>query len=202
MGKRRRTRMGSGRCALLMLSAVLLGAAAAASRCNQTDDTISCSYRTVTMPGVGRQVFFQTPLTPPPATGYPVVFLFQGSFAHASLFWSADKKGLDKVFDAYAQTEVVKSLLDAGFVVLTPDAPEGLFWQTNIPPYDVDWKGCSDDRFMLEMFDHIQNETTFGRCDFSHLFASGISSGGYMTSRVAVSLVDYFRAVVIESGSY
>lgn len=106
------------------------------------------------------------------------------------------------MFDAYAQTEIVKSLLDNGFVVLTPDAPEGLFWQTNIPPYDADWNGCSDDRFMLEMFDHIQNQTTFGKCDFGHMFASGISSGGYMTSRVAVSLVDYFRAVVVESGSY
>merc|ERR1712000_178229 len=90
-----------------------------------------------------------------------------------------------------------------GFVVLTPAAPASLFWETNIPPWDVDWTNSSDYRFMFEMFDHIENLTTFGgKCDFDHMFATGISSGGYMTSRCAVSLAKYFRAVVCESGSY
>ena len=86
---------------------------------------------------------------------------------------------VDAVFDAYAQTDVIKTLLDNGFVVLTPAAPASLFWETNIPPWDVDWTNSSDYRFMFEMFDHIENRTTFGgKCDFGHMFATGISSGG------------------------
>lgn len=34
------------------------------------------------------------------------------------------------------------------------------------------------------------------------MYATGISSGGYMTSRMAISYTSYFRSLVIESGSY
>lgn len=188
---------------LLLLSFLAAVAVAQQSRCTENSTFISCTYNSAFMHGVGRNVLYQTPLTPPPPGGFPVVFLFQGSFFKSELFWFADKnKTLDKIFDAWAQTQVVKSLLDNGFACITPNAPDSLFWQTNIPPFDVDWFSSSDYQFMMEIFDNIQNSTTFGSLDFNHMFATGISSGGYMTSRVAVSLTKYFRAVAVESGSY
>jgi dipeptidyl aminopeptidase/acylaminoacyl peptidase len=42
----------------------------------------------------------------------------------------------------------------------------------------------------------------FGAIDMTRLYATGISSGGYMTSRMAVSYPGRFRALAIESGSY
>ena len=43
---------------------------------------------------------------------------------------------------------------------------------------------------------------TFGPLDASHRYAMGISSGGFMTSRMAVSYAGSFRALAIASGSY
>ena len=172
-----------------MILLLFLASALAASRCSQNATNILCSYNSLKLPSTGRAVFFQTPtLAPPNATGkYPVVILFQGSFAAAELFWSGNTYDvLDKTFNAYEQALVVKTLLDNGFTVITPDAPDGLFWETNIPPWDTgeEWFNGADYKVMLEIFDLIQNSTTFGAADFGHMFASGISSGG----RVAGSL--------------
>jgi predicted esterase len=43
---------------------------------------------------------------------------------------------------------------------------------------------------------------TFGQLDLTRLYATGISSGGYMTSRVGIAYPGSFRALAIESGSY
>jgi len=191
--------------ALLVVAICAIGASAQASRCVQNDTNIACTYNTVTMPETGRTVYWQLPLGTAPAKGWPVVLAFQGSFARAELFWSGNTEGiLDRTFGAYTQCEVVKTLLDGGFAVLTPNAPEAgdTFWETNIPPFDLDWFPSSDHKLVMEMIAHLQAQTIFGPTDATHLFATGISSGGYMTSRMAVSLASYFRAAVVESGAY
>jgi poly(3-hydroxybutyrate) depolymerase len=43
---------------------------------------------------------------------------------------------------------------------------------------------------------------TFGAVDSARMYATGISSGGYMTSRMAVSYPGRFRALAIAAGSY
>ena len=43
---------------------------------------------------------------------------------------------------------------------------------------------------------------SFGRLDAARKYAAGISSGGYMTSRMAVSYAGEFRALAIHSASY
>jgi predicted esterase len=43
---------------------------------------------------------------------------------------------------------------------------------------------------------------TFGPLDLTRRFAVGFSSGGYMTSRMAVSYSGTFRALAIDEGSY
>ena len=42
----------------------------------------------------------------------------------------------------------------------------------------------------------------FGPIDMNNLFATGISSGGYETSRMAISMPGVFKALAIESASY
>jgi poly(3-hydroxybutyrate) depolymerase len=64
-------------------------------------------------------------------------------------------------------------------------------------PYDA----TSDATFIPELLAEME-KGSFGPVDMTHLYATGISSGGYMTSRMAVSYPGRFRALAIESGSY
>ena len=98
------------------------------------------------------------------------------------------------------------SLLSSGITVwqnITAEAHLGgnTFWDTNVPPWSVAWSGSPDDQFMLALFDAI-NAGAFGQLDADRLYATGISSGGYMTSRMAVSYPGRFKALAIQSASY
>jgi dienelactone hydrolase len=145
-------------------------------------------------------VHWQVPLGEPPAAGWPAVLMFQGSFFSAEITWIATD---DLPFGAYYQTWVVKRLLDAGYAVITPEAKldGGTFWDTNVPPYSINWESSEDHELMLLIFAGIE-AGTFGPLDSERLFATGISSGGYMTSRMAVSYPGKFRALAIAAGSY
>ena len=54
---------------------------------------------------------------------------------------------------------------------------------------------------MLELFDAV-DAGEFGPMDPERWYAMGISSGGYMTSRVAIEYPGRFVAIAINSGSY
>ena len=105
-------------------------------------------------------------------------------------------------FGAYYQTQVVQGLLDNGFAVLTPETHlAGLtFWDTN-NPLVPDYYQSNDHALMLTIFDRLA-DGTFGAVNPARLFATGISSGGYMTSRMAVSYPGRFKALAIQSASY
>ena len=108
-------------------------------------------------------------------------------------------------FGAYYQLETFQSLLDNGIAVIAPTAIEGLFWQTNLPPYDITpnlWYSSSDYKFIEQIMKAAHGNDTFGPLDPSRAFAFGISSGGYQSSRVAVDMSDTFKAVVIAAGAY
>eukprot|EP01116_Phalansterium_solitarium_P024103 TRINITY_DN8718_c0_g1_i1.p5 TRINITY_DN8718_c0_g1~~TRINITY_DN8718_c0_g1_i1.p5 ORF type:complete len:289 (+),score=59.00 TRINITY_DN8718_c0_g1_i1:1353-2219(+) len=175
------------------------------SRCNATAKTIICSHNSIKLvTGLQdrqiRTVLWQVPLGTPPANGWPVVIMFQGSFFTAAVTWFAQT---DEPFGAYYQTALVKSLLDGGYAVITPEAlyDGTTFWETNIPPFDLDWSLADDNVFMLNIFECIRNKT-FGPLDITHMHGTGISSGGYMTSRMAISYTSSFRSLAIESASY
>lgn len=178
--------------------------AASASRCTQTEARVQCTYNTLTVdPGGGalpRPVHFQLPSGAAPARGWPAVLLFQGSFFSAELSFAADSAA---PFGGYAQAAMVKALLDAGYAVVAPETRGGgvTFWDTNIAPWNFDWVDAPDAHLMTALFSALA-QGTFGPVDSSHLFAAGISSGGYMTSRMAVSYSGRFRALAIESASY
>jgi dienelactone hydrolase len=169
-----------------------------ASRCTETTDSISCPM--IHQMVISRDVYYQQPLGTPPVNGWSVVILFQGSLFSPAVTMQASTS---EPFGAYYQVLTVKRLLDAGYVVLAPAAHGGgsTFWDTNVPPWDVAWSGAPDDQFMQAIFAAMA-AGVFGPLDGAHQYATGISSGGYMTSRMAVSYAGRFRALAIASGSY
>lgn len=178
------------------------GAALTTSRCQLFPSEVICSKRELTLPAllIRRKVTYEVPLGTPPAQGWPTVLYFQGSFFAGSRAFAAD---LADVAGQYNLTLTVKALLDAGYAVLAPDAllDGASFWQTNIPPWSLLWTTSSDHAFLLSILQAIQ-EGTFGALDPRRLYAMGISSGGFKTSRMAVSYRGRFRALAVHSASY
>jgi poly(3-hydroxybutyrate) depolymerase len=175
---------------------------ASASRCNITAQMVTCKYETSSVADSQgtRTVVFATPLGASPASGFPAVVYFQGSFVPGHDVFSANATD---AFDAYALTLTVSALLDHGYAVIAPDTSGNgsEFWETNIPPYATSWSGSPDDVLMQNLFGAISSGK-FGSIDASHLYAMGISSGGFMTSRMAVSYAGKFRALADVAGSY
>ncbi len=165
----------------------------------------ACIYETTTLQTgisglVGRDVHWQLPQGVPPQEGWPAVILFQGSFIPAEHFWSAS---IDALYGVWYQVLLVATLLDHGFAVITPEAhlEGGTYWDTNIPPYNVFWQSAPDHFFVTDILSHLA-QGGFGPINSDQLFAAGISSGGYMTSRMAVSYPGNFLALAIQSASY
>jgi poly(3-hydroxyoctanoate) depolymerase len=172
------------------------------SRCQLYPSDVVCTKHELSLPAllIRRKVTYEVPLGTPPAQGWPTVLYFQGSFFPGSRAFAA---GAADVAGQYNLTLTVKALLDAGYAVLAPDALlEGAsFWQTNVPPWSLLWTTSSDHALMLSIFQAIA-EGQFGALDPSRLYAMGISSGGFMTSRMAVSYRGRFRALAVHSASY
>lgn len=160
--------------------------------------SISCTRQTTVVSG--REVHWQVPLGTAPAGGWPTVMMFQGSFFSADLTWSATTS---MPFGAYHQTGVVKALLDAGYAVITPETRNdgSTYWDTNVPPHATSWTGSPDDVFVRSIFGLV-DAGAFGPLDGSRMFATGISSGGYMASRMTLAHPSRFRAIAIASASY
>ncbi|MFT3695887.1 MAG: prolyl oligopeptidase family serine peptidase [Kofleriaceae bacterium] len=171
-----------------------------ASPCDITEDTATCHAREVVeiaYNNTNRRVWWAAPPEQPPVGGWPAVVLYQGTNGGPSLTWdtAVDKSTL---FGAYYQVDLVARLLDAGFAVIQPEADGGHFWYTNV---SVDYNSSPDGAFIPALLTAVR-DGTFGTIDNGRLFATGISSGGYMTSRMAVSYPGVFRALAIASGSY
>jgi dienelactone hydrolase len=176
-----------------------------ASLCLVMDDLVSCPYHTSSLETgstgiITRDVHWMLPYGNPPPDGWPVVLMFQGSAFNPEHNWKGTKSDL---YGAYYQVLVLKNLLDAGYAVLTPEAHLGgeTFWDTNVPLYADNWEAAPDHDFMLAIFDAI-DAGTFGRIDSGRMYATGLSSGGYMTSRMAVSYPGRFKSLAIMAGSY
>lgn len=172
------------------------------SRCQVTASSVICGKRELSLSAllVSRTVSYEVPLGTPPAAGWPVVFFFQGSFFAGSQMFAADR---GDPFGKYHVTLTIKELLDAGYAVLAPDALVGgtTFWQTNVPPWSLLWNTSSDHAFLISIFQAIRSGR-FGALDPERLYAMGISSGGFMTSRMAISYRGMFRALAVHSGSF
>ena len=206
-GRTASARAGLARAAVVpvVLVSTLGGCAspsATSGRCTADGDTLTCAHQTTVLSegAADREVHWQLPEGDPPESGWPVAFGFQGSLASAELNWSA--KAGDPLGALY-QVEVTDRLLAAGFAVITPEAAgDGLLaWDTNVPPYAGDWPGCPDDVLLQALFAGVA-EGDFGPLDTTDEVAYGISSGGYMTSRMALSYPGTMRRLVIVSASW
>jgi poly(3-hydroxybutyrate) depolymerase len=172
--------------------------AATASRCQITATKATCPSQLTTLGG--RPVAYETPLGVAPAGGWPAVVYFQGSLVPGTDAFAATSSA---AFDQYDLTRTVAALLDDGYAVIAPDAAGNgsTYWETNIPPYAESWSGCPDDVLMQALLAAIA-AGSLGPLDPARLYAMGISSGGFMTSRMAVSYPGQFRALADCSGSY
>ena len=171
---------------------------ATASRCQVSAASITCQHELTTL--AGRSVAYETPLGAAPPGGWPAVVYFQGSFVPGDAAFAATASA---AFDQYDLTRTVAALLDGGYAMIAPDASANgtSFWETNVPPYSAAWSGCPDDLLVQALLAAVA-QGQLGPIDGARLYAMGISSGGFMTSRMAVSYPGKFRALVDHSGSY
>jgi dipeptidyl aminopeptidase/acylaminoacyl peptidase len=141
-----------------------------------------------------------TPDGKAPDGGWPTAMLFQGSFHSAADMWTAKR---DDDFGGFNQTLLVRTLLEHGYAVLTPETrlAGDTYWETNVLPWAYLWDSSEDHDLMEQIFAAV-DAGSFGPLEPHTMFAAGISSGGYMTSRMAIQYADRFRALAIESASY
>lgn len=167
-------------------------------RCTVTDAAVTCPANVVNLTAgtASRDVYWQVPTTPPPTNGYPVVVMYQGSFFAPSSTWGTVTKSTP--FGGYQQARLQALLLERGFAVVAPSAAIGLAWQTNS---GVLWSLTTDSTFISALFDAM-SRGDYGPLDSTRWYATGISSGGYMTSRMALSYPGRFRALAIHSASW
>ena len=204
------------------------------------DETAFCA-ETAVAPVSGRQVFYRIGDNTGPGYDasigrHAAVFLFQGT----SLTGTDDAGGANGPgatwskpvskpgpapefrfqFGIWYQVATVVALVHAGYTVIQPAARRmngTYFWDTNRALLGRNrWSGSPDQALMNALIAQIQpGSTTFGAIDIDHVYATGISSGGYMSSRIAneyaagiqtdgsvVSASQPFRAVAIQSGAY
>lgn len=166
--------------------------------CAVTADAVTCTFRVTPLVtgDVRRDVYWQVPSTPPPAGGRPAVIVYQGSFFGPSSTWGEVRSNLP--FGGYQQARLQALLLERGFAVVAPSAAADLAWQSNS---GLDWDRTTDKRVVDELLLALARGD-FEAVDMSRLYATGVSSGGYMTSRMAVDYAGRFRALAIHSASY
>ena len=179
----------------------------AESRCSVEEKTwfksgkISCSYQSMTIASsniTSREVKYQVPLGDAPAGGWPVAIIYQGT-----LFPVEFSRKTTDPFGGYYEVNTIKELLDNGYAVIAPRAAVELAWLTNAASVISDnlYHTTTDYTFLNNVFQAIRNGD-FGAINPDRKYATGISSGGYNTSRMAVSFPGEFKALVVHSGSY
>ena len=170
--------------------------------CIDDDNGFECAHTTsfVDINGELRALHLALPVGPAPANGFPLVIAFQGSGFKGELYFTSNRF---MPFGGQYQGQVTRRLLEEGFAVLAPDAKVNgnLFWDTNQPSGIADWEATDDHALMLEILARVDDQR-LGNLDESKLYAMGISSGGYMTSRMAISYPGRFTKLAIVSASY
>jgi len=143
-----------------------------------------------------RRFLWQYPNSPPPSTGYPVLFVLHGASQDAEA-WFDYPQGL---LWQGRQTRFVEEALLQGFCVIAPDS---LYPVTPGPKaWDV-FATTLDESLDLPFFTDLLLwiHTAPVNVDCSRIYCIGFSSGGFMTSRLAHFFGQSFTAVAIHSGA-
>ncbi len=187
----------------LLFTTLLFPIRGQASVCNEqlgTDGSvlwIHCPRKAVTVfPGTRfqREILWQTPEGNAPRNGWPVVVLSQGSW-----FPIEFSRPKNLPFGGFNEVRVIRELLDNGYAVVAPRATLNVGWITNLP--HASYKLTSDYTVLKKTVEMI-SDGSFGPLNKKKVFATGISSGGYNTSRLAITFPGVFRAIVIQSASF
>lgn len=141
-----------------------------------------------------REVVWSTPDGSPPAKGWPVVIISQGSWFPVEFTRPA---GLP--LGGFNEIRLIKALLDNGYAVVAPRATLHIGWTTNIP---LPRYSKSPDFKMFKSLLAKMEGGEFGKLNLKKMYATGISSGGYNTSRLAITFPGLFKAIAIQSASY
>lgn len=164
---------------------------------------------------VPRAVRWQVPEGTPPAGGWPVVFYYAGT--QPTDTEHAFERETGEPFGLEYEPQIIHELLDDPYAtgkkyavfVADPPASGGWlqYWHTNVVyPYSA---SC-DSRFFPDFFAEIKSGN-YGpalQYDMNRRFAYGISSGGYNSSRMAVTFnsgsgnANTWKALGISSASY
>lgn len=167
--------------------------------CSTQGDELVCPYASTTIdsPDGGRQLLWSAPDGEGP---FGVALLFQGSSTPPVTYFEGTE---GEPFGGIEQVRLTAELLDAGWIVVAPATWAGglTWWNTNVAPWVDDWGSSPDAAMISTLFDELDGGT-FGDVDPTRIVAAGVSSGGYMTSRMAIEHPDRLARVVIAAGSY
>lgn len=141
-----------------------------------------------------RDVLWQLPEGNPPAKGWPAVLLSQGSWFPVEF-----SRPSYLPFGGFNEVRLIRELLDNGYAVIAPRATLNVGWITNMP--HGEYKKTADYAVLSEVIKRMKTGG-FGKIDGNSLYATGISSGGYNTSRLVLTFPGVFKAIAIQSGSY
>jgi len=119
------------------------------------------------------------------ATGnkMPVIIVLHGRTQSADIW-----------FENSAQGAFVKKAINERFAVIAPDSTTPICQGVKQWDYTKDF---SDKAFFEGIFNWIDNQSEF---DKERIYVTGISSGGFMTSRVGMVFADKVKAIAIASG--
>lgn len=203
--------------ATISLGATLLPQAAEAARCSQNANGWSCThqkrYNYYWCGGyyIPRTVRWQVPEGTPPAGGWPVAFYYAGT--QPTDFKHAFARDYGEAFGVEYEPQIIRELLDDPYntgkkyavFVADPPASSGSwqYWHTNVVyPYSA---SC-DAQFFPDFFGEISGGSygTAAQYNLNRRYAYGISSGGYNTSRMAVTYngSSVWKALGIVAASY
>jgi hypothetical protein len=206
-----------GRAAVVLCGLLGVAAPAWADRCTQNANGWSCAhnYRTnwYNCNGyiVGRPVRWQVPEGTPPAGGWRVAFYYAGT--QPTDFPHAFDRDYGEAFGLEYEPQIIHELLDdpygsgKKYAVMVADPPASggwlQYWHTNVVyPYSA---SCDYD-FFPDFFGEIASGSygAASQYNLSKRYAYGISSGGYNTSRMAVTYngSNVWKALGIVAASY
>jgi hypothetical protein len=211
-------------CVAVVSCAILAGLPAPpaeAARCSQNASGWDCTYQQRSnyywCGGyyVPRVVRWQVPEGTPPAGGWPVAFYYAGTQPTAPDH--AFSRDYGAAFGLEYEPQIIRELLDdpqgtgKKYAVIVPDPPASggwvQAWHTNIVyPYSA---SC-DYQFFPDFFDEIKTGSygPASQYNMSRRYAYGISSGGFNSSRMAVTFnsgtanANTWKALGIIAASY
>jgi len=139
-----------------------------------------------------RRFLWQKPSEPPPAGGYPVLFVFHGRSCFAESWFFAGK-GLYKgaLIWGREQTKFVENALEKGYFIIAPDSTYLSFLSYKTRAWDTSTKTFNDSidlPFIQDLLHWLEDSPA--PVNMSRISCAGFSSGGFMTSRTPNSCIN------------